>query len=88
MTGNEFKAARKTCLKYSQEELAVAMETHKRVIQDVEAKGDEEIRGIYKVCIELLIWKDRVTMQGIIEAVDQAIKRDYPHGFQSVAVRE
>ncbi len=57
MTGNEFKLARKLRLKYSQAELAIAMKTSKRTLQDIEAQGDKEIKGVYAVCIELLIWK-------------------------------
>jgi DNA-binding transcriptional regulator YiaG len=87
MTGNEFKTARKTRLKYSQADLAIAMQTPKRTLQDIEAQGDQQIRGIYAACIELLIWKDQVTMQGIIEAVDRDLARRYPAGIPATAER-
>jgi DNA-binding XRE family transcriptional regulator len=86
MTGNEFKTARKTRLKYSQEELGIATKTHKRTIQDIE-KSDE-VKGVWETVIELLIWKDHVTMQGIKEAVEIDLARRYPHGFQSAPGEE
>lgn len=86
MNGNEFKTARKTRLKYSQAELGTATKTSKRTIQDIE-KSDE-VKGVWETVIELLIWKDRVTMQGIKEAVELAIDRDHPNGFQSAPERE
>jgi hypothetical protein len=64
------------------------MQTPKRTIQDLEAAGDQEIRGVYAVCIQLLIWKDAITMQGIIEAVNRSIARDYPRGIPSVPEHE
>lgn len=83
MTGHEFKTARKARLKYSQAELAIAMQTPKRTIQDIEALADQDIRGVYAACIELLIWKDAVVMQGIKEAVEQSLDRQYPNGITS-----
>lgn len=82
MTGNEFKTARKTRLKYSQAELATAMETPKRTIQDIEAMGPAEIRGVYKVCIELLIWKSRLDMQTIKENIERDLDQQFPNGIR------
>lgn len=83
MTGNEFKTARKEQLKVSQSELAVIMRTPKRTIQDLEAGGDKPVKGVYAVCIELLIKHDRIVTQAIIETVQAAIERDHPHGIAS-----
>ena len=83
MTGSELKRARKECLKVSQAELAALMETPKRTIQDIEARGDQPVRGCYKRLLELLIWRDRVIMQAIIEKVDRDIARDFPNGIKS-----
>lgn len=88
MTGNEFKLARKLRLKYSQAELAIAMKTSKRTLQDIEAQGDKEIKGVYAVCIELLIWKGVVTMQGIIEKVERDLDNKYPGGIQSASGKD
>lgn len=82
MTGKEFKTARITRLKYTQSELAIAMDTPKRTIQDIESL-DMPIRGVYAVCIELLIWKDAVVMQAIKEKVEVDLARQYPHGITS-----
>lgn len=82
MTGKEFKSARILRLKYSQAELATAMETPKRTIQDIEAMDDKEIRGVYAVCIELLIWKDHVVMQGIKENIERDLDQQFPNGIR------
>lgn len=83
MTGNEFKTARKTRLKVSQAELASLMQTPKRTIQDIEALGEQPVRGVYAVCIELLIQRDRWVMQAVIEKVTADIDRLYPNGIKS-----
>lgn len=83
MTGKEFKTARTARLKYTQSELAIAMDTPKRTIQDLESLDDAQIRGVYAVCIELLIWRDAVVMQGIKEKVEIDIARQFPHGITS-----
>lgn len=83
MTGIEFKTARKECLKVSQAELAALMETPKRTIQDIEALGDQPVRGCYKRLLELLIERDRWVMQAVIEKVDRDIARAYPNGIPS-----
>jgi hypothetical protein len=64
------------------------MKTSKRTIQDQEALGDKPVKGVYEVCIELLIWKDRIVMQAIKEKVAIDIARDYPNGIPSVPVVE
>ncbi|NVO00926.1 MAG: hypothetical protein HXX17_16540 [Geobacteraceae bacterium] len=87
MTGKQFKLIRKTSLKYSQAELATAMESHKSIIRDIEAKGDEEIRGVYKVCIELLVWKGRLDMQQIKENIERDLDQQFPNGIPSAGVR-
>lgn len=88
MTGSEFKTARKTRLKLSQAELGIAMQTPKRTIQDIEALGDQDVRGVYAACIELLIWKDAVVMQAVIEKVQRDIDRDHPGGIISAGGAE
>jgi hypothetical protein len=81
MTGKELKAVRVLRLKYSQAELAIAMQTPKRTLQDLEAMGDQEIRGVYAACIELLVWKDDVLMKGIKEKIDIDLAKRYPDGI-------
>jgi predicted XRE-type DNA-binding protein len=72
MTGNEFKIARKQCLKVSQSKLSELMKTPKRTIQDFEAKGDDQIRGVYEVCIYLLmhITKNADQQKKVAQAMD------------------
>ena len=82
MTGNQFKTARKSRLKYSQAELAIAMQTPKRTIQDIEAMGDSEIRGVYAVCIELLCEKDRWVMGEIKRDNQDWLDKTYPNGIK------
>jgi len=81
MTGNEFKTARKTRLKYSQAELATAMQTPKRTIQDLEALADQQVRGVYAVCIELLIERDKWVMGSIAAKMDRDIDARFPNGI-------
>ena len=89
MTGNEFKLARKLRLKYTQAELAIAMKTSKRTLQDIEAQGDIENGRRYSVCIDLLtIWKGIITMQGIIEKVERDLDNKYPGGIQSASGKD
>jgi len=81
MTGHEFKTARKSRLKYSQSELATAMQTPKRTIQDLEALADQDVRGVYAVCIELLITKSEYDMEYIRERLNWDVQNRFPNGF-------
>ena len=83
MTGNEFKKARIARLKVSQANLSVLMKTPKRTIQDIEALADQPVRGVYEVCIELLIQRDQWITQAVIEKVQFDISCNYPNGIRS-----
>lgn len=83
MTGKEFKLIRESRLKYSQAELGIAMKTPKRTIQDLEAS--DEVRGVYEVCVELLVFKAEYDMTQIRKNLDVQITSQYPHGIPSIA---
>lgn len=81
MTGTEFKAARKTCLKMSQQELSEVMDTPKRTIQDIEACRDKPIRGVYRVCIGLLVARDAWSTKAVLAGIERSIDREFPQGI-------
>jgi len=87
MTGYEFKLARIKRLKVSQAELALLMQTPKRTLQDIEAQHDDQIRGVYAVCIELLIQRDKWATEAVIARVTADIASNHPNGIQSVVDR-
>jgi hypothetical protein len=88
MTSNEFKTTRILRLKVNQRELATLMATPLRTIQDIEAQGDSDIRGVYAVCIRLLAERHQWVMQAVIESVDAKIARAYPNGIPGATVNE
>ena len=76
------KAARKA-LKYSQSELACALDTPKRTIQDWEG-GKCRLPGVLGVAMGLLREKDEAVMTWIAEKIKRDLARDYPQGIPSV----
>lgn len=86
MTSEGLKAARKA-LGCSQSELAEAIRTPKRTIQDWEA-GKCRLPGIVGVTMELLLQKDRWIMQGIRELVQLSIAQHHPGGIATVLTAE
>lgn len=83
MTSEELKAARIT-LKYSQAELAEALATPKRTVQDWE-RGKCRMPGVVAVAVGLLQEKDRWVMATIREQVAQRLDREWPRGIVSAA---
>lgn len=83
MTGEEFKSARKVRLKVSQADLGRLMRTPLRTIQDIEAQGDRPVRGVYSVCLRLLIERDQWVMQAISDKIARDLDRRYPNGIAS-----
>ena len=72
MTSEELKAARKA-LKYSQAELACALDTPKRTIQDWEG-GKCRLPGVLGVAMGLLREKDEAVMTWIAEKIKRDLK--------------
>ena len=82
MTSEELKAARKA-LKYSQAELACALDTPKRTIQDWEG-GKCRLPGMIGVAMGLLREKDEAVMTWIAEKIKRDMERDQSQGILSV----
>lgn len=82
MTSEELKAARKA-LKYSQAELACALDTPKRTIQDWEG-GKCRLPGVIGVAMGLLREKDEAVMTWIAEKIKRDLARDHPQEIPSV----
>ena len=82
MTSEELKASRKA-LKYSQAELACALDTPKRTIQDWEG-GKCRLPGVIGVAMGLLREKDEAVMTWIAEKIKRDMERDQSQGILSV----